>query len=167
MCRFMTDALNRLRNLDCISVSIIDGPAVGGGAELTTATDFRVISEDAYICFIHARRNLTPGWGGGSRLVSIIGRNKALRLLAAAEKVSPQQALSMGLVDKISSKESLAFEIENFVGPFLDTPLEVLRDVKHLVAGCNLRDDEEEDDVASLEEELFCRRFNSKPFNSP
>jgi ethylmalonyl-CoA/methylmalonyl-CoA decarboxylase len=63
MSKYMTDALNRLRQSDIISIAAINGKAIGGGAELTTTTDFRIMSEsiDNYISFIHAKLGAAPG----------------------------------------------------------------------------------------------------------
>lgn len=61
---FMTEVLQRLSRLPCVSFAVIHGPAVGGGAELVTACDFRIMAEDqndAYIQFVHAKMGLTPG----------------------------------------------------------------------------------------------------------
>ena len=61
---FMTEVLHRLHQLPCASFAILHGPAVGGGAELITACDFRIMAEDqsdAYIQFVHAKMGLTPG----------------------------------------------------------------------------------------------------------
>ena len=57
------------------------GRAIGGGAELTTATDLRVFSPDASLSFVQSKMGLSTGWGGGSRLTSIVGRAKALRIM--------------------------------------------------------------------------------------
>ena len=105
MSRFMTDALTRLRNSSLISLSLLNGPAVGGGAELCTATDFRLMVNDVekrnHVRFIHARLGASPGWGGAHRLQSIVGRSQALRLLGGSQRVTPQQAEVMGLVDQL------------------------------------------------------------------
>ena len=63
MNRFMTDILNTLKQSRSIVLSLINGPAIGGGAELITASDFRIISSNAYIQYIHVKRALCPGWG--------------------------------------------------------------------------------------------------------
>lgn len=59
MCRFMTDILATIRAAPFISVAVINGPALGGGAELATATDFRVVRATgdpaAYLAFVHAK----------------------------------------------------------------------------------------------------------------
>ena len=47
-----------------VSVAIVDGPAVGGGAELTTATDHRVFGPGAWLSFRQAALGVAAGWGG-------------------------------------------------------------------------------------------------------
>ena len=81
MSGFMSDALNALRSSDIVSVCLLNGPAVGGGAEITTSCDFRLMTPASYATFIHARMGVTPGWGAVGRLMSIVGRANALKLL--------------------------------------------------------------------------------------
>ena len=83
----MQTSLTRLRRLGLVSVALIEGYAIGGGAEISTSTDFRVMvsQEKSYIRFIHNSLSLCPGWGGASRLTQIIGRKSALRVMLGAE----------------------------------------------------------------------------------
>ena len=103
MCSMMTEALTRLRSLDMISVALIHGPALGGGAELATSCDYRVITDAAtsQIGFVHGKLGASPGWGGGGRLFEIVGRRNALRLFGTAKILCPQEALEMGLADVV------------------------------------------------------------------
>ena len=66
MAEFMTDCLNSLRESPFISLCFINGPALGGGAELTTFSDFRIITDSprSRIQFVHALLGASPGWGG-------------------------------------------------------------------------------------------------------
>ncbi|KAG7273241.1 hypothetical protein CRUP_001337 [Coryphaenoides rupestris] len=73
MCMFMQDALTRLLRLPLVSVALVEGRALGGGAELTTACDFRLVTRDSRIQFVHKHMGLVPGWGGAARLVPIRG----------------------------------------------------------------------------------------------
>lgn len=63
----MTSLLERIRNLPMLSVACIDGAAYGGGAELATATDWRVASCDARIRFVQAQMCVGTGLGGAAR----------------------------------------------------------------------------------------------------
>jgi enoyl-CoA hydratase/carnithine racemase len=123
MCSMMTEALTRLRRLDMISVALIHGPALGGGAELATACDFRLITNDfatlpsSQIGFVHAKLGASPGWGGGGRLVQLVGRSRALLLLGTARVLSPQEALEAGLVDALLLSSSPAFSSSRTSAP--------------------------------------------------
>jgi enoyl-CoA hydratase/carnithine racemase len=103
MCAFMTDALNRLRNSPCISVTVISGPAIGGGSELVLCTDFRIMRShpENFVQSVHARIGAAPGWGGAARLVATVGRGHALRMLGGSLKITPNEALRIGLVDEL------------------------------------------------------------------
>ena len=113
MCNFMTDALNRLRQSCLISVCCINGSAIGGGAELITSCDFRIIVSNSissrpndiscYIQYVHAQIGACPGWGGIGRLLHILNNNrqKVIQLVGGSIKVDPSHALEIGLVDAI------------------------------------------------------------------
>ncbi|XP_007897448.1 ethylmalonyl-CoA decarboxylase [Callorhinchus milii] len=101
MCMFMQNTLTRLQRLPLISVALVQGVALGGGAELTTACDFRLMTSESEIRFVHKLMGLVPGWGGATRLVQIIGYRNALKLLSSADRVRSAKALRIGLADKI------------------------------------------------------------------
>jgi ethylmalonyl-CoA/methylmalonyl-CoA decarboxylase len=103
MSAFMTDALTRLRQSGLISLCSLNGPALGGGAEIATTCDFRIMPQDTstYVQFVHAKIGACPGWGGARRLTHIVGRNHAIMACAGSVKIFGPEALSMGLVDKI------------------------------------------------------------------
>lgn len=96
----MVDTLTRFRRLPLVSVACIEGGAFGGGAELATACDFRLMSSSAVIQFVQARMGVSPGWGGGARLYKLVGRQNALRLLCTAEKLSAARSLELQLADE-------------------------------------------------------------------
>jgi ethylmalonyl-CoA/methylmalonyl-CoA decarboxylase len=126
MSAFMTEALNGIRNADVISVGMLNGPCLGGGAEFSTVGDFRMFCGMAtlpppYICFVQAKLGVTPGWGGASRLLSIVGRKSALRLLGTSMQVDVETALKIGLVDqsvKVSSEAEILDHAVAFFEPF-------------------------------------------------
>ena len=119
MCQFMTQTLNRMLRLPLVSIACIEGYAVGGGAELATACDYRIMDARSTIRFKHATMGLTPGWGGAKRLHDIVGRRDALRLLTTAQSVHPDFALRIGLCDYIADGDMDAATLR-FLEPFLD-----------------------------------------------
>lgn len=167
MCNFMTDALTALRNSDMLSLCVINGPALGGGAEITTSCDFRIIAKQARICFVHAKVGASPGWGGGYRLSSIVGRHHALRLLCGSVEVKPTEALSIGLVDDIfnvnpeddmnEATDTIALQ---FLQPFLQQPFQVsVRGAKAIVAAA---DEASYEKCRNIERRIFGSRWAGK-----
>lgn len=137
MCALMQDLTARLSRASVISVAAIEGAAVGGGAEMATTADFRVMSRTAHIRFVHARLGLSPGWGGGGRLLRLVGRRHALRLLGSARKVSAEEALNLGLVDALCEPGAAEEAATALLKPYLRLPQASVRGAKRLVASPN------------------------------
>ena len=102
MSLWMQGIVNRLDALPCPTIAAIGADAYGGGCELALACDMRVIAPKARLHFRQVAMGLTPGWGGGQRLARLIGRSRAIFLLATAAAVEAPRALGMGLVDEIA-----------------------------------------------------------------
>ncbi|XP_077430972.1 ethylmalonyl-CoA decarboxylase [Vanacampus margaritifer] len=99
MCMFMQNVQTRLLRLPLISVALVEGRALGGGAELTTACDFRLMAPGSVIKFVHKHMGVVPGWGGAARLVHLVGSRNSLKLLCGASKVDPEFGLYIRLAD--------------------------------------------------------------------
>uniref|UniRef100_A0A8C4N8G3 Ethylmalonyl-CoA decarboxylase n=1 Tax=Eptatretus burgeri TaxID=7764 RepID=A0A8C4N8G3_EPTBU len=89
MSLYMQNTLARLLRLPILSVALVHGKALGGGAELTTACDFRLMSPSGEICFVHKHMGLVPGWGGATHLSRILGPCTTLRIIAGATRLGP------------------------------------------------------------------------------
>ncbi|XP_043116507.1 ethylmalonyl-CoA decarboxylase isoform X1 [Puntigrus tetrazona] len=137
MCEFMQDTLTRLLRLPLVSAALVEGRALGGGAELTTACDFRLMTSDGVIQFVHKHMGLVPGWGGAARLVRIVGSQNALTLLSGAKKVDPDFGKQIGLVDEVlhcSSGEGQALShAERWLAQFIKGPAPVIQALKKVV----------------------------------
>ncbi len=138
----MRDATDRLLALPVVSVAVIDGVAMGGGAELCTATDYRVATPSSRVHFVQARLGVAAGWGGAGRLVKHIGRRRALRLLGTSAPVDAQTALDIGLVDAVAADALVA--ARSLLEPFLAVPTAAARACKQQVAAADARDREAE-----------------------
>lgn len=57
------------------------------------------MSNSAEIRFVQVKMGLTPGWGGGTRLVRLLGKQQALQLLGKGQKVDLSSGRQLGLVD--------------------------------------------------------------------
>ena len=82
-------------------IAAIEGYAVAGGTELLVGTDLRVVAEGATLGLYEAKRGLFPMGGSAIRLPRQIGYAAAMDILLTARSVTPQEALEMGLINKI------------------------------------------------------------------
>ncbi|KNC53883.1 enoyl Coenzyme A hydratase domain containing 1 [Thecamonas trahens ATCC 50062] len=105
MATLMHDTLSRLHALPLLVVAAIDGGAFGGGAELATAADVRVLAADARIVFVHATRGMSPGWGGAARLKRLLPPEAAMRLILTATPITPDSPWAPWLVDCVAQAD--------------------------------------------------------------
>ena len=110
MCSWMTDLTTRIRRLPSYIIVVLEGAAIGGGAELLTLGDWIIADKKSKIGFVQARLGVTTGWGGGSRLIERIGKVKATQLLAMSTIVSANSALAIGLVDAVTDSIDVLLE---------------------------------------------------------
>ena len=80
----------------------IAGYCMGGGLDLALACHHRIASPHAIFGHRGAALGLITGWGGTQRLPRLIGKARALEMFVAAEKISAQHALGIGLIDAIA-----------------------------------------------------------------
>ena len=91
-------------------IGAINGFALGGGMELAMACDFRIASTKAKFGQPEVNLGLTPGYAGTQRLPRLVGLGNALYLLTIATMIDAQEALRMGLVQKVTEPEELLNE---------------------------------------------------------
>jgi ethylmalonyl-CoA/methylmalonyl-CoA decarboxylase len=137
----MAQLTNRIHSLHVPSIAAVDGNAIGGGAELTTCTDFVVLSRNARIQFVHVKRGASPGWGGGRRLVNKVGRRKALKMLLLGKSIlGDQEAEQLSYADGVADEEEGALDatMRLIVQPILDLPCsKAIRAVKSVVSAAD------------------------------
>jgi enoyl-CoA hydratase/carnithine racemase len=84
-------------------IAAVGGLAYGGGAELATRCDLRVAEPAATFCFSEVRLGLMPDWGGGVALARLIGPGRAADLILTARKVGADEAMALGLVNRVAA----------------------------------------------------------------
>ena len=95
-------------------VAAINGHALAGGAEMILGTDIRVMSSDATIGVTEVRRGLIAGGGSLVRLARQVPWALAMELALVGEPVSAQQALAMGLVNRVVPPDEVLSVAEEF-----------------------------------------------------
>ncbi|MDD5469098.1 MAG: enoyl-CoA hydratase/isomerase family protein [Anaerolineales bacterium] len=129
----MGDALARLEALPCPTIAAINGPARGGGAEIAVACDLRVIAADADIGFVHSRLGIVPAWGGGQRLLRLVGYARALDLIASGRVLPAGEALAMRLADFLSPVGEALATARQVAARFSANPPAAVRAAKRLL----------------------------------
>jgi enoyl-CoA hydratase/carnithine racemase len=120
-------ALDAIRDCPVPVVAVLNGDAIGGGAETAVACDFRVMREGASIGYIHGKLAITAAWGGGVDLVSLVGPARALRMTARCELIEARTALAWGLADAVVPADALDSGVDEFLAPLLRQPALALR----------------------------------------
>jgi enoyl-CoA hydratase/carnithine racemase len=90
-------------------IAAINGFAMGGGLELAMSCHFRIMVDDpkATIGLTELNLGIIPGWGGTQRLTRIVGKARALDMILFSKRIDAQEALSIGLINQISTKDRL------------------------------------------------------------
>lgn len=104
------EVLNKIEKIGKPVIAAINGYALGGGCELGLACDIRFASPNAQLGQPEVTIGICPGWGGTQRLLRIIGPSKAKDLIFTGRKIGAQEALDMGLINKIIPAENLIAE---------------------------------------------------------
>src|SRR4030042_1209847 len=90
-------------------IAAINGFALGGGCELAMACHFRIMLNSQHVVMGQPEINIgiIPGWGGTQRLPRLVGKTKALEMLLLGTRVNAPEALSIGLVTRVSQPGQL------------------------------------------------------------
>jgi enoyl-CoA hydratase/carnithine racemase len=103
---------DRLAASPWTSIAAVDGLALGGGLELALACTMRVSGSRGRFGLPEVKLGLIPGAGGTQRLPRLVGRGHALDIMLTARQVPAEEALAIGLVDRLTCgdvvKEALA-----------------------------------------------------------
>jgi len=97
-----------LDQLPIPSVALVNGFAFGGGCELALACTLRLALPNAKFGLPEVKLGLIPGYGGTQRLPRLVGSGRALELVMTGRTVGAEEALSIGLVNRIVQPPGLA-----------------------------------------------------------
>ncbi|MGI2327305.1 enoyl-CoA hydratase/isomerase family protein [Planococcus sp. YIM B11945] len=112
MLRRMGDVLYGIKTLPVPVIGIINGAAVGGGCEIATACDYRLVQAHAKCGFIQGTLAITSGWGGGTYLFETLQHDRALRMLTEARVYSAEELKENGWATEVVRSEE---DIHTFI----------------------------------------------------
>jgi len=162
MSRRMQAILARLHDGDRPVVAAANGQALGGGCEILTACHLRVAAPSASFSFRQAANGLITGWGGGLRLIEILGRSPALDLLLTSRTIDAREAERIGFMDRVADDSVLAeaFRLAKEIAANAPGPVRAFLETARL-AGCESRDQ-----VVERETALFVDHWASPEFQA-
>lgn len=114
-------------------VAAVNGYALGGGCELAMAADIRFAAENAVFGQPEVLLGIIPGAGGTQRLARLVGPSRAKELLFSGRMVKADEALQIGLVDRVLPAEDVYAEAHRWASQFVGAASYALRALKDAV----------------------------------
>jgi enoyl-CoA hydratase/carnithine racemase len=114
-------------------VAAVTGYALGGGCELALCADLRVAGDNAKLGQPEIQLGIIPGAGGTQRLPRLVGPAKAKELIFTGRFVDAEEALRIGLVDKVVPADDVYTAARELAGRFVGGPALALRAAKEAV----------------------------------
>ncbi|MCX7966457.1 MAG: enoyl-CoA hydratase-related protein [Syntrophorhabdaceae bacterium] len=133
----MADILHRsikkIRKMDAIVVSIIEGVAVGAGFGLAMACDLTVATKNSIMNMGYRRIGLTPDGGGSLTIPRLIGAKRFNELYLLSENMDMETARQLGLVNIVCEEKDLDETITSLIKKLKSLPFETIKRFKELV----------------------------------
>jgi len=102
--------MDAVENFSKPTIATVDGYALGGGCEFCLACDIILASEKAEFGFPEVNLGLIASAGGTYRLARRIGKHKAMEMLLTSNRYNAEEAMAMGLINKVIASENLYAE---------------------------------------------------------
>lgn len=131
------EVYTRIERLEIPSIAAINGWALGTGLELTLVCTLRVASSKAKLGQPEVKLGIIPGAGGTFRLPRLVGLGRAMEMILTGEPVTADQALSMGLVNRVVSPEKLMEEVRSLAETIIARPKLAVQYAKEAVLRCS------------------------------
>jgi enoyl-CoA hydratase/carnithine racemase len=118
-CLHANETLNRLEQTPKLVIAALNGHTVGGGLEVALAADLRIARRGAgKIGLPEVALGVLPGTGGTQRLARLMGKSKALELLASGRTFSFDEARELGLVNQVFETEDFEKKVLEYAREF-------------------------------------------------
>jgi enoyl-CoA hydratase/carnithine racemase len=119
-CLHANETLNRLEQTPKLVIAVLNGHCVGGGLEIAMAADIRIAKRNAgKIGLPEVTLGVLPGTGGTQRLARIVGKPRAIEMMATGATFSFEEALAMGLVNHVWEAEGFEAKLMEYARQFV------------------------------------------------
>ena len=123
-----------IAELPCLSIAALNGTLAGGAFGMALACDVRISVPDAKFFYPVMKLGFLPQPSDPGRLAALIGPARAKLILMGGQKISADEALSFGLVDRLIEADKLMGEARALTADSVAAPLEIARGIKALCA---------------------------------
>ena len=131
--RWERDIWGQLVNLDKPVVAAVHGYCIGSGLEIALLCDLRIAAAGTVFALPEVQLGMIPAAGGTQTLPRSAGRSQALDLRLTGRRIQAEEALTMGLVTRLSAPESLRNEARRLADDLADLPTEAVTAMKGLL----------------------------------
>lgn len=114
-------------------IAAVNGLALGGGTELALASDIRIAADTATMGLTETRLAIIPGAGGTQRLPRLVGKGKAKELIFTGRRVGADEALEIGLVNKVCPAQDLIEECHKMAAMICETGPVAIEQAKYAI----------------------------------
>ena len=117
---FAQGVFNKIESLEKPVIAAVNGFALGGGCELSMSCDLRIASDKAVFGQPEVNLGVIPCFGGTQRLSRLIGVGRAKDLIYTGRMVKSEEALQMGLVNRVVNHKELLDEAKKLMQSILE-----------------------------------------------
>jgi enoyl-CoA hydratase len=128
--RFYQRFANTIEELDKITIAVAEGLVLGGGLEITMACDLVMIAESCRWGMPEVDSAMTPGWGGTTRIIRLIGRRRTKEINLIGALQSARRGVEWGLFNRAVADDQVDAELERLLDVLLVKNQQTLRQLK-------------------------------------
>jgi len=125
--------IRRLTTMPKPVIAAINGAAAGAGCSLALACDLRIAAEDSYLLQAFVRIGLVPDSGSSWFLARLVGYARAFEIASLGEKITAEQALSLGLVNRVVPSTSLMEQAMSLAAVYAKGPTKAYGYIKKML----------------------------------
>ena len=147
---------NQIENSTVPVIAAVNGIAAGAGCELALACHVRIASSSSSFSLPELKLGIIPGYGGTQRLTREVGRGRAFEIMLTGRSVAAEEALRIGLVNRVVAAVELLEEASNLAREIAQlAPLAIRSCLEAVTRGADMQLEK----ALDLEAQLFARLF--------
>ena len=132
------ELMRSLESLEQVTICAMRGVVCGAGMAVAQASDFRIMTEDAYYVVPETNVGTYYTWGCTPRLVRLVGASKAMEIVMTCEPIPAQEAYRLNLANKVVPNDSLMEATHEFIAKIASRSPTCIRITKKIALGASM-----------------------------